>query len=81
MAKIRSMSQLRERVLQTIDDLEDGKIELNEASTIAKLSETVISGLRSEMQYAILTHQEPYIPFYGQGSGKLLEGKDVKKLP
>jgi hypothetical protein len=81
MAKIKSMIQLRERVLKAIDDLEEGKIEIHEAATIAKLSETVISGLKSEMQYAILTKQEPHIHFFGEGSGKLLEGKDIKKLP
>lgn len=80
MSKITSMKQLRDRVLQSIEDLEDGKIELAEAATIAKLSETVISGLKSEMQYAILTNQEPCIPFYGEGSGKVLENKGVKKL-
>ena len=80
MSKITSMKQLRDKVLQAIEDLEDGKIELNEASTIAKLSETVISGLKSEMQYAILTNQEPAIAFYGEGSGKLLEKKDLKRL-
>lgn len=80
MAKITSMKMLRDRVLQSIEDLEDGKIELAEAATIAKLSETVISGLKSEMQYAILTNQEPSIPFYGEGSGKVLEAKGVKKL-
>jgi hypothetical protein len=80
MAKIQNMQQLRERVLQAIEDLEDGKIELAEASTIAKLSETVISGLKSEMQYAILTNSEPHIPFYGKESGKTLEASAVKKL-
>lgn len=74
------MKQLRDRVLKAIEDLEDGKIELAEASTIAKLSETVISGLKSEMQYAILTNSEPNIPFYGEPIGKLLEAKVNKKL-
>ena len=78
MAKIQNMKQLRERVLQAIEDLEEGKIELSEASTIAKLSETVISGLKSEMQYAILTNQQPSIPFYGEQSGITL-GENVNK--
>lgn len=80
MPKITNMKQLRDRVLQAIDDLEEGKIEINEASTIAKLSETVISGLKSELQYAILTNSKPNIPFYGEPSGELLEGKLIKKL-
>lgn len=80
MAKISNMKQLRERVLQALDDLEDGKIDITEAACVAKLSETVISGLKSEMQYALLTNQQPVIPFYGEGSGISLEGKDIKKL-
>lgn len=74
------MQQLRDRVLQAIEDLEDGKIDLSQASTIAKLSETVISGLKSEMQYAILTNSEPNIPFYGEQSGKVLNDKTSRRL-
>ncbi len=80
MTKITNMKQLRDTVLQAIEDLESGKIELAQASTIAKLSETVISGLKSEMQYAILTSSEPCIPFYGKPSGITLDHKAPKKL-
>lgn len=80
MSKIENMRQLRDRVLRAIEDLETGKIELAEASTIAKLSETVISGLKSEMQYSLLTNQEPLIPFFGEQSGRQLEHKVTKKL-
>lgn len=80
MPKINNMKMLREKVLQAFDDLEEGKIDISHASTIAKLSETIISGLKSEMQYAILTNQQPKIAFYGEGTGILLEKKDIKKL-
>lgn len=80
MSRIENMQQLRDRVLKAIEDLEDGKIELAEATTIAKLSETVISGLKSEMQYAILTNSEPNIPFYGEQSGKVLDEKTSRRL-
>jgi hypothetical protein len=82
MSKIKSMKQLREKVLQAIDDLESGKIEMSEAFAIAKMSETIVSGLRSEMQYAILTNNKPEIEFYGKMSGKPLDSssKDIKKI-
>jgi hypothetical protein len=80
MAEIKNMQQLRDRVLKALEDLDKGKIELAEASTIAKLSETVISGLKSEMQYSILTNQQPQIPFYGKGSGIALDKSELKKL-
>lgn len=71
---------LREKVLQAIDDLENGKIDIAEAACISKLSETVISGLKSEMQYAVLTGQQPAIPFYGKESGVTLDRSAIKKL-
>ena len=81
MTKITNMTMLRNKVLKTIEDLENGKIDINEAGVIAKLSETVISGLKSEMQYALITNQEPNIPFYGEGTGVFLDKKDIKKIP
>jgi len=77
---INNMRELRSKVLKAFDDLENGVIDIAHASCIAKISETVISGLKSEMQYAILTNQEPNIPFYGEQSGKFLNNNIIKKL-
>jgi len=79
MSKIKNMQQLRDKVLKTIDDLENKKIDINEASVISKLSETIISGLKSELQYSILIGNKPKIDFYGDESGIPLD-KDFKKL-
>lgn len=80
MSKIVNMQMLRERMLQAFDDFEKGKIDFTHLSVLAKASETIISGLKSEMQYAILTQQQPSISFYGKGSGIPLEKKEVKLL-
>ncbi len=80
MTKITNMKMLRNKVLQAFEDLENGQIDIAHASALAKLSETVVSGLRSEMQYAILTDQQPQIAFYGEGSGIFSDKKDIKKL-
>lgn len=80
MAKIKTMVQLRETVIKALEDLEEGKIDITQAAAIAKLSETIVSGLKSEMQYAILTNQKPVIAFYGEQSGIALDKKDIKKL-
>jgi hypothetical protein len=80
MSTIKDMKMLREKVLQVLDDLEDGKVDISYASTVSKLSETIISGLKSEMQYAILTNSEPSIPFYGEINTKRLDKKGMKKL-
>lgn len=80
MAKIESMKMLRDTVLKAIEDLEDGKIDIAQAAVISKMSDSVIAGLKSEMQYALLTNQEPNIPFYGEGSGIVLTNISSKKL-
>lgn len=81
MPSIKNMTMLRNKVLQAYDDLENGKIDISEASIISKLCDSVVGSLKSEMQYAILTNQQPQIPFYGEGSGALLIDVPVKKLP
>ena len=80
MAKIKNMNELREKVLQALDDLEEGKIDISHAAMIVKMSDSVISGLKSEMQYAILTNSQPYLPFYGEPSGIELNKSAIKKL-
>lgn len=80
MSQIKTMQQLRDRVIKAIDELDSGEIDLAKASAIAKLSETIVSGLRSEMQYSILTNKEPKIDFFGEGSGKSLVSNTFKKL-
>lgn len=80
MSTIKNIKELRGRVLKAFDDLEKGKIDIAEAASIAKMSETVISGLKSEMQYCVLTNQKPDIDFYGKQSGIPLDDTRVKKL-
>ena len=74
------MQELRAEVLDAFERLKNGEVDIQYASTLAKLSETVVSGLKSEMQYAILTGQQPRITFYGEGSGIALEDNKMKKL-
>lgn len=80
MSKLDSMKKLRERMLNVFEDLENGKIDVQQATCLAKLSETIISGLRSEMQYAVLTNQQPNIPFFGEGSGKVIDVQTIKEI-
>jgi hypothetical protein len=80
MAKITTMKQLRERVIQAFEDLEEGKIDISHALTLGKLNETIVSGLKSEMQYAVLTNSIPVIPFFDGATMITLEQKDIKKL-
>jgi hypothetical protein len=80
MAKINNMQQLRERVLEAMDKLENGEIEIEEAMAVSKMSETVISGLKSEMMYATLTKTQPNIPFYETNKTRLIDHEEIKKI-
>lgn len=66
------MQELRGAVIDAFEQLRDGKMDITRAVAMAKLADTVVAGLKSEMQYAVLTNQEPYIPFY---DNKLIENK------
>jgi hypothetical protein len=80
MSEMNSMIQMRNRMLKVFEDVDSGEIDIQQATCLAKLSETIVSGLRAEMQYAVLTNQQPYIPFFGEGSGKVIDVKSIKEI-
>ena len=78
--KIKNMTDLRNKVLKALEDVENGDIEVSKAFCIGKLAEITVSGLRSEMQYSILTGTQPNIPFYNESSNVELDMNQVKNL-
>ena len=80
MTRITSMKELREKLLKAIEDFEDCKIDSIHLTTLSKACEAIVSGLKSEMQYAILTNSEPNIPFFGELDRKGIMHKLPKKL-
>lgn len=78
--KIKNLDQLRDSVLEVFEKLCAGKIDIEEAGIVAKLSETVISGLKTQMEYSRLTNTIPSIPFLGDTS-KLAKVQSQKLLP
>ena len=80
--KIKNLDGLRDHVLEVMEQLSSGKIDITEAGIVAKLSETIISGLKTQLDYARLTDQQPTIPFFGEGfSEKVIEQPKQKLLP
>jgi len=65
--KTNTITKLRDKVLEAFSNLESGKIDCQSAGVIAKLSETVISGLKTQMDYARLTNSDINIPFLEDG--------------
>lgn len=63
MAKIKTIDDLRERVLDAFEDLSKQRITHEEANALAKLNDTIVAGLKTQMEYAKLTEKIPYIPF------------------
>ncbi len=78
-AKIKNIDQLRDKVLEAFDQLSAGQIDTQEAGVIAKLSETIISGIKTQMDYARLTGSQPVLPFLGKCTAPI-EGVVEKKL-
>lgn len=78
-SNIRDINELREVVLLTLEGLRDGEVSVMEAGAVAKLSETVISGGKSQMEYARLTRTECIIPFFGK-KGATLGNPTLKRL-
>jgi len=78
--KLDNLEDLRDHLLQTLVDLDEGEIELDQASIVAKLSEAIVSGIKTELEYARLINKEPNIPFLNKNvkNGKLLT--NVKQL-
>jgi len=48
---MKTISDLRQNALKTIQDFQSGKIEIDEAAATAKLYESVISSCKIEMEY------------------------------
>lgn len=61
--KIKNVDDLRDHILNVMNKLSQGEIDVAEAGINAKLSETVISGLKVQMEYARLTESKPHISF------------------
>jgi hypothetical protein len=75
------MDDLREHVLAVLGKLNDGKIDIQEAGIVAKLSETVISGIKTQLEYARLNDVQPTIEFFGkQHQHVVIEQKKMKQL-
>lgn len=79
--KINSIEALRDHALATLEKLSNHEIDTAEAGVTGKLVESVIATIKSQMEYARMTEQEPQIPFMSDSNaGKLLEGKSTKRL-
>lgn len=56
---------MRDHAIETLEKLESGKIDVAEAGVTGKLYETVISSIKTQLQYSEMNGVTPYIEFMG----------------
>ncbi len=78
MAKVKNITELRDFGLEILEKLAENKIDTTEAGVSGKIIETVISSIKTQIEYHRLLGQEPEIPFMSQGvNQKLISGSGV----
>jgi DNA-binding XRE family transcriptional regulator len=61
--KIKNIEQLRNHVLHSLEQLAAHKIDVTEASIVAKASETIMSSVKLQLSYAGMLGCQPDIAF------------------
>jgi hypothetical protein len=70
------MQQLRDHALDTLEKLADGSIDTAQAGVTGKLCESVISTVKSQLEYSRMIGDAPNIPFMQtchDNNGRLIE--------
>lgn len=75
--KINNIEDLRQHAINTLEKLETKKIDMAEAGVTAKLYESLMSSLKTEMEYHKMLGHLPTIRFL---EGALYEMKETKKI-
>lgn len=74
---MKNIEELRDHAIGTLKKLENKQIELAEAGITAKLYESLMSSLKTEMEYHKMLGHIPEIKFL---EGATYEMKDAKKV-
>lgn len=81
--KIKTITELRDHALSIIEKLSEGQVDISEAITVSKLCDTVISTVKTQLEFAKMVNEEPSIPFLGSdqpmSKSKLIENKTSSK--
>ena len=75
-----TIMDLRNHALRTIMRLERGEIDVNEVGVVGKLYESVISSVKTEIQYAKMLNLKPKIAFIENSAtydGVLIPGLEM----
>ncbi len=83
MKKITNLEDLRNLVLENIQKLTNNEIDIQNAAVSCKAVDTVISTIKTELDYYRMIGKTPVIPFIDENSShKMIEGEILsdKKL-
>lgn len=72
MTKIKNISTLRDHAIETLENLKKKTIDVVEAGVTAKLYESIMSSLKTELDYHKMLDQRPSIAF--------LNGADILEV-
>lgn len=72
MANIKNLDDLRRHAIETLTRLEKREIDVSQAGVTAKLYESIMSSLKTELEYHKMLDQRPCIPF--------IEGAEIKEI-
>lgn len=73
--KIKNIELLRDHILESLEKLAQNKIDVNEASTIAKNGEVIMSSVKLQMMYNNMRNEIPDIDFLQQCN----DGKEIER--
>ena len=63
MSKVKNIDELRDHLLDTLDQLEQGLIDTYQASITSKVCEGIIATIKVQMDYAKMVEKTPAIGF------------------
>ena len=69
---IKNIQDLRNMVLDNINKLNTNEIDLQNAAVSCKAVDTVISTIKTELEYFRMVGKTPYIPFMDDGAVQML---------
>lgn len=79
--KLKTVEHLRDHILDSLVQLEKGKIDVAHMGIIAKSGEAIMSSLKIELTYAQMIGNTPHIPFiHDCHQGKPIKIIEQKKL-
>jgi hypothetical protein len=77
---IKNIEELRKHAAMTLEKLEKGKIDNSQAAVNAKLYESIVSSLKTELEYHKMLKQMPEIEFLDCADVRVISQQKTLKI-